>query len=155
MSVEAEVACNPVTSFYALQTSEANKDKHNHKVSKNKANVFHTKIITQHENPKHTSKVSKPCLFCRNSEHQIHDCSKFSAKSLEERRQFIKDTKLCYGCLKLGHSARDCRSRHSCDTYKGRHPTCLHDDSFERREKESPPLPKAQRTHTKGLWRRL
>ncbi|XP_039546986.1 uncharacterized protein LOC120492801 [Pimephales promelas] len=138
MSLEAEVACNPVTSFYALHASEANKDKQNLKVSKNKANVFHTKIITQNEDPKHTGKVFKPCLFCRSSEHQIHDCSKFSARSLEERRQFVKDSKLCYGCLKLSHSARDCRSRHNCVICKGRHPTCLHDDSFIRRVKFSP-----------------
>ncbi|RXN18705.1 hypothetical protein ROHU_025998 [Labeo rohita] len=137
MSIEAEVACNPITSFHALHVSEANKEKHNFKVSKNKASVFHTKIVTQHENPKLTGKITKPCLFCQNSEHQIHDCSKFSARSLEERRQFIKDTKLCYGCLKLGHSARDCRSRHSCNTCKGRHPTCLHDDSFIRKVKSS------------------
>ncbi|KAG1924935.1 hypothetical protein F2P79_025857 [Pimephales promelas] len=109
MSLEAEVACNPVTSFYALHASEANKDKQNLKVSKNKANVFHTKIITQNEDPKHT-----------------------------ERRQFVKDSKLCYGCLKLSHSARDCRSRHNCVICKGRHPTCLHDDSFIRRVKFSP-----------------
>ncbi|KAG1924936.1 hypothetical protein F2P79_025858 [Pimephales promelas] len=56
MSLEAEVACNPVTSFYALHASEANKDKQNLKVGKNKANVFHTKIITQNEDPKHTGK---------------------------------------------------------------------------------------------------
>ncbi len=137
MSIEAEVACNPVTSFHALHDSEANKEKHNLKVSKNKASVFHTKIVTQHENPKPTGKITKPCLFCQGGEHQVHDCSKFSARSLEERRQFIRDTKLCYGCLKLGHSARDCRSRHSCNTCKGRHPTCLHDDSFIRRVKSS------------------
>ncbi len=137
MSIEAEVACNPVTSFHALHDSEANKEKHNLKVSKNKASVFHTKIVTQHENPKPTEKITKPCLFCQGSEHQVHDCSKFFARSLEERRQFIRDTKLCYGCLKLGHSARDCRSRHSCNTCKGRHPTCLHDDSFIRRVKSS------------------
>ncbi len=49
MSIEAEVACNPVTSFHALHDSEANKEKHNLKVSKNKASVFHTKIVIQHE----------------------------------------------------------------------------------------------------------
>lgn len=137
MSIEAEVACNPITSFHALHISEANKEKPNFKVSRNKASVFHTKIVTQHENPKLTGKICKPCLFCQDREHQIHDCFKFSARSLEERRQFIKDTKLCYGCLKLGHSARDCRSRRSCNTCKGRHPTCLHDDSFIRKVKSS------------------
>ncbi len=70
MSIEAEVACNPVTSFHALHDSEANKEKHNLKVSKNKASVFHMKIVTQHENPKPTGKITKPCLFCQGSEHR-------------------------------------------------------------------------------------
>ncbi|XP_034454823.1 uncharacterized protein LOC117769793 [Hippoglossus hippoglossus] len=39
------------------------------------------------------------------------------------------EKRLCYGCLKPGHSAKDCRHRHLCDTCKGRHPTCLHDDN--------------------------
>nr|XP_017209156.1 uncharacterized protein LOC101887079 [Danio rerio] len=137
MSVEAEVACNPVTSFHALHVSEPNKEKIYFKVSKPKANVFHTKTVTQHDNSKPTGKVNKPCLFCQNGEHQIHECSKFSARSLEERRQFVKDTRLCYGCLRLGHSAKDCRSRHCCNTCKGRHPTCLHDDSFNRKVRSS------------------
>ncbi|XP_026214228.1 uncharacterized protein LOC113160973 [Anabas testudineus] len=29
-----------------------------------------------------------------------------------------------------GHSARECRHRHTCDVCKGKHPTYLHDDNF-------------------------
>ncbi len=46
LPIKAEVACNPVTSFHPLHDSEANKEKHNLNVSKNKASVFHTKIVT-------------------------------------------------------------------------------------------------------------
>lgn len=49
---------------------------------------------------------------------------------LFERRNFVKEKKLCYGCLKPGHSAKDCRHRHFCDTCKGKHPTALHDDNY-------------------------
>ncbi|XP_030581660.1 uncharacterized protein LOC115777804 [Archocentrus centrarchus] len=51
-------------------------------------------------------------------------------RSLAEKRTYVKDNKLCYGCLKQGHSARDCRRRLTCDTCLKRHPTCLHDDGY-------------------------
>lgn len=123
MSVEAEIVCNPISSFYALHASEANKEKHHSKVNKDKAYVFYTKIVTEHENSRHTRKVIKPCTFCQGSEHKIHNYSKFTAKSLEGQRQYIKDIKMCYG--------------HSCNTCKGRHPTYLHDDSFIRKVKSA------------------
>nr|XP_055041009.1 uncharacterized protein LOC129428127 [Misgurnus anguillicaudatus] len=138
VSAEAEIACNPITSYSALHASEANKERPNPKLVRSKANVFHTKMVTQHENPRLSIKVIKPCLFCQSEEHRIHDCSKFSVRSLEERRQFIKENKLCYGCLKPGHSARECRYRHTCNTCRRRHPTCLHDDTFVMRSRSSP-----------------
>ncbi|KAJ8001006.1 hypothetical protein DPEC_G00186330 [Dallia pectoralis] len=58
---------------------------------------------------------------------------------LGERPNYIRDKKLCYGCLKPGHSARDCRHRHSCDQCKGKHPTALHDDNYKREGSESEP----------------
>ncbi|KAJ8015871.1 hypothetical protein DPEC_G00001030 [Dallia pectoralis] len=35
--------------------------------------------------------------------------------------------------MKLGHNAKDCRHRLSCDTCTGRHPTCLHDENYRRK----------------------
>lgn len=54
--------------------------------------------------------------------------------TLAERRVFVKENNLCYGCLKTGHRARDCRHRLSCNTCKGKHPTCFHEDNFIKRE---------------------
>ncbi|KAL0147545.1 hypothetical protein M9458_057146, partial [Cirrhinus mrigala] len=48
----------------------------------------------------------------------------------ENRKKHVKDNRLCYGCLKQGHSAKDCKRRLTCDTCTKRHPTCLHDETY-------------------------
>ncbi|XP_053733153.1 uncharacterized protein LOC128765925 isoform X1 [Synchiropus splendidus] len=62
--------------------------------------------------------------------HRLHRCPNFRRTSLDERREFVKDKRLCFGCLKPGHSAKECHRKHICDNCKGRHPTQLHDDNF-------------------------
>nr|XP_033494102.1 uncharacterized protein LOC117264333 [Epinephelus lanceolatus] len=131
MLMEAEVACNPITSFHALRSSESPTDKGYLKEKKTKSSVVHTQTVTETENPVQLRTGLKvPCMLCQDSKHRLHSCPEFKGKSLDERRKYVKERKLCYGCLKPGHSAKECRHRHSCDTCKGRHPTCLHDDSF-------------------------
>lgn len=44
------------------------------------------------------------CLFCHDSRHQLNDCHKVMTKTLEERRIYVKENSLCYGCLKQGHT---------------------------------------------------
>ena len=38
--------------------------------------------------------------------------------------------------MKPGHGAKECRHRHTCDVCQRRHPTCLHDENFRRRENQ-------------------
>lgn len=133
MSVEAETACNPVTSFLALHPPDGSgQEKWSTRVSKrNKASTFNTQIVV--ENSKQTTtkeKVKAPCMLCKDISHQLCKCPDFMQRKLEYRRAYVKDNRLCYGCLKHGHSAKECRHRHTCDSCRGRHPTCLHDDGY-------------------------
>lgn len=145
MSMEAEVTCNPITSFSALRASDPTSEKQNLKDSKrNRANVFHTQTATENkQNDKNEQKPTKGnynmCLFCKDSKHKIHSCFKFVAKPLEEKRKYVKENKLCYGCMRPGHSAKDCRHRLSCDTCRGRHPTCLHDENYTKKVNSATP----------------
>lgn len=51
MSMEAETACNPVTSLFALHSAESCNDKVNTRVNKrNKASVFNTQTIVDNSN---------------------------------------------------------------------------------------------------------
>lgn len=140
ISMEAEIACNPITSFSALRSSESTTEKRNLRESKrNKASVLSTQLVTDTKNPKSSKERSRPpCMVCQDNGHQIHVCPKFMAKSLEDRRSYVKEANLCYGCMKAGHSVKDCRRRHSCDTCKKKHPTCLHDDNYLKKKGQTP-----------------
>ncbi|KAK0144640.1 hypothetical protein N1851_016982 [Merluccius polli] len=123
---ETEIACNPITSFHALHSSEANSSRPL-KEKKCKSSVYHTQTVTETETQGQLKTGLKPS---QDSKHQLHRCPEFKGKALEERRKYVKEKRLCYGCLKTGHNAKDCRNRHSCDKCKARHPTLLHDDTY-------------------------
>lgn len=132
VSTEAEIACNPITSLYALRSSDSNTEKRNLRDTKrNKASVLTTHTTSDIMNQKSDHrKVKTPCILCQDNRHQLHACPKFTEMLLVERRNYIKEKKLCYGCLKSGHSAKECRHRHFCDNCKGKHPTVLHDYNY-------------------------
>ncbi|XP_053733154.1 uncharacterized protein LOC128765925 isoform X2 [Synchiropus splendidus] len=129
MHMEAEIACNPITSFHALNSSETHADKLPSKERRNRSNVLHTQTSTETHPPSKTN-ANPLCMFCLSISHRLHRCPNFRRTSLDERREFVKDKRLCFGCLKPGHSAKECHRKHICDNCKGRHPTQLHDDNF-------------------------
>ncbi len=73
--------------------------------------------------------VSNPvtCRCCGES-HSIHKCQTFASKTVEDKRKFILDNNLCFGCLRKGHNSKDCRSKATCSICKKHHPTPLHED---------------------------
>lgn len=74
---EAEIACNPITSFHALHSSDINTEKRNLKEKKYKASVYYTQGQSK-------TSLKPPCLFCQDSGHQLHRCPEFKGKALEE-----------------------------------------------------------------------
>ncbi len=77
--------------------------------------------------------------------HAIHKCWRFTEKNVSERIKFVQMSKLCFGCLKLGHRSKNCEDRSICETCKKKHPTCLHED----RTKETKKFPKSEQTKEK------
>ena len=71
----------------------------------------------------------KHCLAC-NEHHALSKCATFANKTLEERKNFIKENRICFGCLIQGHMSRYCRRRSTCEVCQKRHPTLLHDYSL-------------------------
>lgn len=137
MTAEADIACNPVKSLHPLHYKDSSTEKKNPRdMKRNKASVFTTQTAKDNENQKaDRGKVKTPCIYCQDNKHQLHACHKFTELVLAERRNYVKDNKLCYGCLKAGHNAKDCHHRHFCGTCKGKHATVLHDDNY---KKEGP-----------------
>nr|XP_055051100.1 uncharacterized protein LOC129436861 [Misgurnus anguillicaudatus]XP_055051101.1 uncharacterized protein LOC129436861 [Misgurnus anguillicaudatus] len=132
MSTEAEIVCNPITSLHALHSRELPSEKVMSKeMRRNKAVVFHTQSSVNNDKTLTAKGQSRAtCMLCHDDNHQLCKCPKFMEMSLKDRRVYVKDNKLCYGCMKPGHSAKECRRRHTCDVCKLRHPTCLHDYNY-------------------------
>ncbi|KAF7641576.1 hypothetical protein LDENG_00277220 [Lucifuga dentata] len=66
------------------------------------------------------------CLFCKENDHSLDKCSQFKLKIHQEKMSFIKENGICFGCLKVGHTSKDCRSRLDCNVCYQKHPGVLH-----------------------------
>ena len=112
---EADIACEPLTLL-----SNDRKMSQPTSIKFQKGQTLHT----IQENPP----ASIKCIFCDKSNHTIDKCFKFKAKTMEEKRSFIMERKLCFGCLKPGHPSKQCKKRLHCAECNKRHPTPLHGD---------------------------
>ena len=128
---EAQVACNPISSLYAVKglsrsLSESVRPAVNSKreEGRGKVHVLATKGV-----PDSGLVTDRPsCLFCHKVGHSVVSCFAFASKNAEEKKKFVRDNRLCFGCLKIGHISKECRSRQTCDKCQRPHPTCLHFD---------------------------
>lgn len=132
MAQEAEIACNPMTSLNALKPVE---EKTTREVKRPKANTFITDIQTTNsvvetssqENVPSTATNAIKCICCGEG-HSIHKCQVLASKSTEDKRRFVFDNSLCFGCLRRGHNSKDCKDKATCKICKKQHPTPLHED---------------------------
>lgn len=65
------------------------------------------------------------CPSC-NSHHDPNICDLFLAQSVEDRTALARKEGACFGCLRRGHTSRQCKNRRTCSECQGRHPTSLH-----------------------------
>jgi hypothetical protein len=77
----------------------------------------------------------RKCSICYLDNHNISQCNAFNLKSVSERTQIVKDKKLCWNCLGLGHYTSQCRSKNTCRKCNQTHHTLLHDEGKNRSAK--------------------
>lgn len=123
---EAKIACNPITSV--LFVNQKNTDERFPKRAKALSTKVQVKDLSSKRPETYSSKPKTSCLFCKDEKHHIAQCSTFAGKTIEEKKAFIHETHLCFGCLRKGHMSKDCRRRHTCGTCGRSHPTCLHEE---------------------------
>ena len=61
--------------------------------------------------------------------HDLDECKSYMDLSIENRKQFLIQKRLCfacYGAISVGHTARTCRRRRTCKICDNLHPTGLH-----------------------------
>ena len=76
--------------------------------------------------PSQYSSYRYPCLVCTEY-HPLHVCQSFADKTVDQRKDCIKEFNLCRNCLKCGHSAADCRSEYRCRVCGSKHNTLIHE----------------------------
>ena len=127
---EAALATDPVFSPEALK--EARKNEFTSSSSSNNngrrvksASSFSTNATPPEEQPPPCSS----CPFCNSKHHSLENCSSFVKKTVKERKAFVQEARICFGCLRYGYVSRRCRNRKVCKTCSMPHPTVLHDES--------------------------
>ena len=73
--------------------------------------------------------------------HPLRKCRGFREKTLEERKQFLKENSICFRCCSsYDHFAKDCKDEVQCrECQSNRHPTALHPGPAPWKVRSSPP----------------
>ena len=140
ITAEADLICNPISSCNAVKEAEVfdnvRKGQRAKDFRENKTN-FSAKTTEESPKVQNGNLTPQPkCTFCKKTDHQLDACLKFQTEVLQNRITFVKENRLCFGCLKKGHASKDCRKRLTCTTCNKKHPTCLHADKGISEKKE-------------------
>lgn len=76
-------------------------------------------------NKREKNSLVKACLFC-GAGHSLDVCLLLDKRTQDEKMSFLKENRMCFGCLCVGHMSKDCRKRLICRICNYRHPTLLH-----------------------------
>ena len=74
--------------------------------------------------------MGKFCPLCNKNDHDLNDCRFFLKKTIDDKKLFLKETKLCFGCYGNDHLVKGCQNKRKCNTCGRRHPTALHIPGF-------------------------
>ena len=75
---------------------------------------------------KKASRGSRSCAACESTAHLIWRCEKFAKCSLRECKLLVKQKRLCFDCLGLGHEVKACPSKARYRTCAILHHSLLH-----------------------------
>jgi hypothetical protein len=124
----ADAANHTVYSREALTKATRYSTNHNNTAQMPIAN-FAIKI----DNTDCHSDITSACYLCKRA-HTLNSCPQFKSMTFDDRRAYIIDTRLCFGCLNPNHTSKDCTNKQRCDICGKRHPTTLHEENFRRTE---------------------
>lgn len=120
---EARIACNPIASPFLMYTRSTDERFPKRAKALNTSSLINSTLGTPETS---YSRPRIPCLACKDETHGVVKCPTFAAKTHDDKKAFIHENHLCFGCLRKGHITKDCKRRHTCSTCGLRHPTCLH-----------------------------
>ena len=68
------------------------------------------------------------CNLC-SAAHFIFQCKQFLDTAVQQRREHVLSSSLCFNCLRAGHAVKDCQCSYRCRLCKKAHNTLLHTDA--------------------------
>ena len=82
------------------------------------------------ESRSYVSRTNEPrtcpnCPICGGA-HKVSYCEKFLSYSVDARIDCVKNYKICYNCLAVGHFVHNCKSRFTCQVCHKNHHSLLH-----------------------------
>ncbi|GAA6104104.1 uncharacterized protein LOC108183667 [Tachysurus ichikawai] len=99
---ESKIACNLLTSSLLMSSKVSDE-----RLPK-RAKALNTRAQVKGSTLKRPELQStQSCSVCRNETHHIAKCPDFAAKSTDDKRLFIRENHLCFGCLRKGHITKD------------------------------------------------
>ena len=121
---ESNIACDPVN----LQMRRNNEESKRAKEPKKHYSLFKPRSGTEHNKRNFATKseeqvekdeksVNIQCHFCKKN-HDLNLCKQFCKMDIKERKKFVTEKGLCYGCLGNGHISKNCKKRKTCETCK-------------------------------------
>lgn len=87
LTMEAKIACNPVTSLHALKSTDGGR------VKITKTGSVGARVLA---NSTEENLEVKGCIFCEKPNHSIYTCWRFMDKSITERVKFVQMKKMCF-----------------------------------------------------------
>lgn len=111
MQKEARIACNPITSPLFMNPKNSDEMSKRVKAFNTKA---HVKDFSSEGFETCNIKPKRSCFVCKDENHTIVQCPSFAERSIEDKKAFIHENHLCFGCLRKGHISRACKRPPAC-----------------------------------------
>ena len=90
----------------------------------------HTRSTTESQTNSQPVPYKGLCYYCHKS-HDIDYCPDFNKLSIEDKRSYIKDKKMCFACYGQNHISKGCLRKRTCRVCGKNHPTSLHMTNFQ------------------------
>ena len=112
----------PLTSIVASHEKQKTNNERNNKL------IVNLTKMDSHINENLSDNVSLRCWFCKNN-HRLMDYPSFKNRSISERREFVKENKICFNYLSKTHINKDCKASFICreQNCDKNHHTLLHE----------------------------
>ena len=83
------------------------------------------KLVAIPQRSFYTAENQLKCPHCHDA-HRLSTCQAFRSLDVAQKRDVIRQKRLCFNCFSSSHLLRECSSKFTCATCHGKHHTLLH-----------------------------